>query len=578
MIHKEIRFIADDLAFWKKDMDYQHRERMIQSIRWIIRGRWIILVGAGALGLIQKFIGASSIHLSVAAIIIILIVTSGLNIGYTLWLRSAKEGSLFSLRALTFFQVFIDQLVYTGVIYFTGGIESLSFVFYILPILSATVLYQTFGIMMFAFLNVLLYIGLIYTELIGIIIHRPRYFFDPGIFQNIDVTISNVLLVVATIALASVFTTFISRMLREREREIVAEWDKVTSMLKAFPDGVIMLDPDLRISFMNEQAKSLFQMSEWEDPSGRQLTVHLVPKLMKDVVPALRKKPKNVSEITHEVEYGIGPEKMILRLSTIPLVDRNRVGIGMMKVLHDITREREIDRMKSEFISIAAHQLRTPLSAVKWVLKMIIDGDMGNITSEQKKFLMKGFASNERMINLVNDLLSVSRIEEGRFLFEFQKMNIIDILKSVLSESEHAIASKQQRLSFAPPTRDFPPLVCDPAKIRIVIQNLIDNAIRYTPAGGSIAITAAKNDKEVKISVSDTGIGIPKLQQRKLFTKFFRGSNVLKISPDGTGLGLFIVRNIIRTHGGEVSVKSEEGKGSTFSFTIPLKQAHKKSE
>lgn len=553
-------------------MTYAQKERTIQAIRWIIKGRWIILVGAGSLGVVQKWIGASSVNLSPLAIGIILAFSVLLNFFYWFNIRRGVEISDTGLRVISLMQILVDQIIYSFVVYFTGGIESLSFVFYILPILSATVLYQTLGIMIFALMNVLLYIGLIYGELVGVLAHQSRYLFDPGIFRNPEVTISNALLVIATIVLASIFTTFISRMLRGREMEITRERDKVMSMLKRFPDGVIMLDEELRISFFNERAKEMFQMQHWDSIVGRKLTSQIIPKNFSDIVPALRQKSKVKDAESIEVGMGTGPDRSIFQVSTTPLTDASRQTIGMMKVIHDVTREREIDRMKSEFISIAAHQLRTPLSAVKWVLKMIMDGDMGKITPEQKKYLGKGYESNERMINLVNDLLSVSRIEEGRFLYEFEMVDLDELIKAEASEENHAFTKKNLTFEYHRPSKGTPKVYADPTKLRLVVQNLLDNAVRYTPAEGKITIDVSRQKDFLSVSVSDTGVGIPKTQQRKLFTKFFRASNVLKMSPDGTGLGLFIVRNIVRKHGGQIDVKSEEGKGATFTFTIPLKK------
>lgn len=553
-------------------MTYAQKEREIQAIRWIIRGRWIILFGAGSLGVIQKVIGASSVNLSPLAIGLILAVSILLNLFYWFSLRRGVEISDVGLRLLSLMQILVDQVMYSFVVYFSGGIESLSFVFYILPILSATVLYRTLGIMIFALVNVLLYIGLIYGELIGTLAHQPRYLFDPGIFRNPDVTISNALLVIATIVLASIFTTFISRMLRAREAEITRERDKVMSMLKRFPDGVIMLDEEFRISFFNERAKEMFQMQHWDSIVGRKMTAQIIPKTFSEIVPSLRQKTKSKEVEMIEIAMGTGPDRTIFQVSTTPLTDASKRTIGMMKVIHDVTREREIDRMKSEFISIAAHQLRTPLSAVKWVLKMIIDGDMGKVTPEQKKYLSKGYESNERMINLVNDLLSVSRIEEGRFLYEFEMVDLDELIKAEASEENHAFTKKNLTFEYHRPAKGTPKVYADASKLRLVIQNLIDNAVRYTPEGGKITIDVERQKEFLSVSVSDTGVGIPKSQQRKLFTKFFRASNVLKMSPDGTGLGLFIVRNVVRKHGGQIDVRSEEGKGATFTFTIPLKK------
>lgn len=237
----------------------------------------------------------------------------------------------------------------------------------------------------------------------------------------------------------------------------------------------------------------------------------------------------------------------------------------------EIKRTKEIDRMKSEFISVAAHQLRTPLSAVKWTMKMLIDGDIGKLNEEQKTFLTQGYISNERIINLVNDLLNVARIEEGRFGYEFVPINIEDLIESVTRDFIHKITKKGINFTYNKSGLANPPNIkIDPSKLKMVIQNLIDNAVKYTPDGGKVTISVKFDKMEVGITIADTGMGIPREHQERLFTKFFRSNNAVKAQTEGTGLGLFIAKNIIEKHRGKVWFDSEEGKGTTFHVTIPL--------
>lgn len=229
-----------------------------------------------------------------------------------------------------------------------------------------------------------------------------------------------------------------------------------------------------------------------------------------------------------------------------------------------------MDKAKSEFLAIAAHQLRTPLSGVKWTLRMMIDGDMGKIAAEQKKFLEKGYETNERMIHLVNDLLDVVRIEEGRFIYQRQEFQLADLIKEIIEGFKEIIKEKNLNLEFSKPKEKIPKLTADLEKIRLVLQNLLDNAIRYTPIEGRVKVSISMEDNGLKASIEDNGLGIPKQQQARVFTKFFRGSNVIRRETEGTGLGLYITKNIIEAHGGQIGFTSEENKGSTFWFTLPL--------
>jgi len=231
---------------------------------------------------------------------------------------------------------------------------------------------------------------------------------------------------------------------------------------------------------------------------------------------------------------------------------------------------RELDRLKSDFISVAAHQLRTPLSGVKWVLKLLLDGDLGSVNDDQKGMLKRGFDTNEKMIQLVNDLLNVSRIENGKFGYDFKKNDFMKLVQLLVENTE--LLSKERNIEVRLENRatNLPEFLFDPEKLLIALQNLVDNAVKYTLPGGRVTIIVERQGDYVQVKVSDTGVGIPKEDLPKLFSKFFRAANVIHLQTDGSGLGLFIVKNIILRHGGQIWVDSEEGKGTTFTVVIPV--------
>lgn len=234
-----------------------------------------------------------------------------------------------------------------------------------------------------------------------------------------------------------------------------------------------------------------------------------------------------------------------------------------------VSNLRELDRLKSEFISVAAHQLRTPLSAVKWAVKMVMDGDAGPITEEQKNMLDQGYKSNERMVVLINDLLDVSRIEAGKFEYEFIDGQVEDLVDTTVQEFKQIIKHKSINLKYHKPDNSLPKVKMDSLKLKMVIENLIDNAVKYTAPGGNVDIVFKYYRNIIETVVSDSGVGIPKDQFPQLFSKFFRAKNVVKMQTDGTGLGLFIVKKIVEKHGGIIWAESEEGKGTSMHFTLP---------
>jgi signal transduction histidine kinase len=235
------------------------------------------------------------------------------------------------------------------------------------------------------------------------------------------------------------------------------------------------------------------------------------------------------------------------------------------------TRDRALLRLKSDFVSTAAHQLRTPLSGIHWALSGLGDGDFGPLTPDQKKVIAEMQLKNTEVTDMVKILLDSLSVEQGTFGFEFEKANLEKIVDT--SVADYAFGAKKSgvTLELKKEGTNFPPIIIDTTRIRWVINNLIENAIFYTPEGGKITVSLTyESNNTLHVSVSDTGIGIPKAEKMELFTKFFRGKNATKMRNGGNGLGLYIAKGIIERHKGKIWVDSEEGKGSTFYITLPV--------
>lgn len=226
-----------------------------------------------------------------------------------------------------------------------------------------------------------------------------------------------------------------------------------------------------------------------------------------------------------------------------------------------------MDETKDEFISMASHQLRTPLTSVKGYVSMVLEGDAGKLNDMQRKLLEQSFISSQRMVYLIADLLNLSRLKTGKFVIEPRPTNLAEVIQSEVEQLVETAAGKDLKLVYNRP-KTFPTLMLDETKIRQVIMNFVDNAIYYTPAGGKIEISLVENDHSVEFTVKDNGIGVPDSEQHHLFNKFFRAKNAQKARPDGTGLGLFMAKKVIVAQGGAIIFSSKVGKGSTFGFTF----------
>jgi signal transduction histidine kinase len=239
-------------------------------------------------------------------------------------------------------------------------------------------------------------------------------------------------------------------------------------------------------------------------------------------------------------------------------------------IAHDVTKEMEVDRAKTEFVSLASHQLKTPLTAVGWLAEGLLSGDKGPLTAEQQTYVSSIHETNRQMIGIVNDLLNVSRIELNVLDVRPEDLNIVEFSKNMVDGVRHSARDKSITIKETY-EEGLPRVLADKNLLRMIFQNLLTNAIKYTLAGGNveIEISHGRDDGKFFMRVTDTGIGIPKNAREHMFEKLFRADNAQKTVVDGTGLGLYVIKTIIeRVHGG-ISFESTEGKGTTFYVTLP---------
>ncbi len=382
-------------------------------------------------------------------------------------------------------------------------------------------------------------------------------------------------------ALAEEYAKHLEKQVEEKTEEITRAKVHVETLIDTLPNGLLEYDNAFTLLRMNRKAEELLGVSP-NEVTGHQVfprDLHkphwqtLVDVSYPALAPVAKKmtrenagKDVDITEI--KVTYPLERE---LQVTTTPVLSRaTGARQGFIKLVRDITREKTIARSKSEFISIAAHQLRTPLSAIKWVLHMVINGDTGPLQPSQKELLTNGYETNEKMIQLVNDLLNVARIEEGRFGYTFKQGDLMPVIESVLASIKGFAQSNQVSVVVKMPSATLPPLTFDANKMALVFQNLIDNAVKYTPVGGTVTIDVSVDKEHLITHIRDTGIGIPASQMPRLFTKFFRADNALHMQTSGSGLGLYLAKNVVIRHGGALTVSSTEGVGTVFTLALPL--------
>ena len=279
-----------------------------------------------------------------------------------------------------------------------------------------------------------------------------------------------------------------------------------------------------------------------------------------------------------EMLESIAGELAVSIRNSLSMEEINELNKSLQRRIDEATKElrfsnrqlQRLDEAKNEFISMASHQLRTPLTSIKGYLDMMLEGDLGKISPTQRAVLREAFSSSERMVRLINDFLNVSRLQTGKFTIDKQSVDIAQILRDEVSLLK-VVADQRSVEMVLKVDKKIPSLAVDSEKIRQVMLNMIDNAIYYSSPHKKVVITLKSSGKMIEFSVKDSGIGVPKSEQANLFGKFFRGTNAKKRRPDGTGVGLFLAKKVILSHDGEMIFESEEGKGSTFGFRLPVR-------
>lgn len=371
---------------------------------------------------------------------------------------------------------------------------------------------------------------------------------------------------------------FSIKRLNEDRTLITAERNQLELVLSGITDAVIVVDRNRKIIIFNPAAEGLTGYS----------ALYALGKPIWDIIKVFgAEKPVDVSDYCPVGEdafegvvfskknlrvVGGGGKETYVNFISGHIKEGTNVNIGCILTLQDVSREHTIERLKTEFVSIAAHQLRTPLSATKWGLGIFLDGSMGKLTAKQLEFLKRVYTNNERMIALVNDLLNVARIEEGKFVYALAMTDMGKLLDSVINQLKEEIKNKIIKIEIRRPKNILPEIFVDAEKIALAIQNIVENAVKYSEKGDEIAVTLKATDQTLEVIVQDTGVGIPRKQQSRVFSKFFRGENVIRMETEGSGLGLFIAKNIIDAHGGKINFSSEEGKGTMISVSLPIKR------
>ena len=363
--------------------------------------------------------------------------------------------------------------------------------------------------------------------------------------------------------------------IQEKNKKITSERDEKQIILNNIGDGVFVVDSQLKIILINKVAQKLCGHHGTSKIIGQQynkILKFIDEKTGKEKDGFIKKalETGKIQKMTnHTMLINKNGTKIPVADSSAPLKSKKGEIVGCVVVFRDVTQEKAIDKAKTEFVSLASHQLRTPLSIIKWYSEMLLSEDVGELKPQQKEYLKEVFDGNQRMISLVNALLSVSRLELGKLSIHPKPLSITTIANELIDE--FTLKINEKKIKLIKKYDKLPKINLDKALTRIIFQNLISNAVKYTSVKGKIDLRIFKKNNKIEISIKDNGIGIPKEQHDQVFTKLFRADNARGKNINGTGLGLYIVKSILDNCGGKIRFKSKENQGYTFYISLPLK-------
>ncbi len=357
--------------------------------------------------------------------------------------------------------------------------------------------------------------------------------------------------------------------LKKENTRIASEKQRIDNIVHNMAEGMVVVDSDGKILLVNSVAEALLGITK--NDIGRPIKEVVKNEHLLTLTKRISTKKDEVVEKDIELAGADESTRKILRASSAVVEDHNGNTVGMVTMLNDITKQKEIEGLKSQFLSNVSHELRTPLVAIEKSVALILNKSTGEISQTQNEFLTIAERNLKRLTTLINDLLDLSKLEARKTALKPEKTDLDKLIIDSVESLNNWAATKFIKLSKSV-SSDLPCLELDPNKIIQVLNNLIGNAIKFTPENGSITVEAVHDKQEgvVRVSVQDTGVGIPSDDLGKIFEKFYQAGEKNSSDIKGTGIGLAIVREIVELHKGKVWVESEKGKGARFIFTLPI--------
>jgi PAS domain S-box-containing protein len=343
------------------------------------------------------------------------------------------------------------------------------------------------------------------------------------------------------------------------------------ALINSLGEGLIIVDPHGDIAKVNAYASAALGFTEEE----------LIGKWFPKTIVAVDQHGNTIDPMARPITEALTEGKPISEYTSLLRKDGSSLPVlltaspvimdgkpaGAIEVFRDLTKERQLDLAKDDFVAIASHQLRTPATGIKAILSMLQGENFGPLNEKQQRYLGMATQSNDRQLRIIEDLLSVARADAGTMDLALDYVDLTELVNCIVREHAPDLKARRQQLQFQSPAQLH--IVGDGQKLQMVIDNLISNASKYTPKGGRISVRLTRTDSESMVEVTDTGVGIAAEHLNDIFAKFGRINNELSVPGGSTGLGLYLAKKIMNLHNGDISVQSQTGQGSTFTITLP---------
>lgn len=530
----------------------------------IVFSRWLIAALILVAPIANRLFHMTPLFLTLRAIVIATIVYSVCNIVLTSAAYVAVTRGSAHAPLIGVLHIFLDILGVTTLVYLTGATDSTLYTLYVFPILFSMILYFDSRVFVVVASSVVIYCSLIFLDSTGVIPHVDTGTDYIQISGDLGATAFRTVMICIQATGVIIVAWMIRRIMSDREMRINREKKNMQTLVEAIPQGLVMVDQFHRIVMMNASAREYMTLDDTNEKSQKEFLPDVESSCDGKLYRILREQPAK-KVLNQSVRITCGERDRDLLVNTLPITDKDQPKLWL-HILHDVTERNAFDRLKSDFVSIAAHQLRTPLSGLKWFFDQFIEEAANELTVDHMGQLVAAQGQNEKIIEMVNDLLHMSEIEAQETTLQLKPIAVRDLVGTVVHGANQNAIDQGVGIHS---TGFEGHVLGDWRQLHMMLSNLVENAVKYSPQQSVVNVSAQKTDSGVRFTVRDEGIGIASEDHERIFMRFFRTREAQRVESSGSGLGLYIVRKIVRAHGGRISVDSTVGKGTTFIVDIP---------